>query len=314
MAFNFLSNNPPTRAKDSKKPRMAKATPASATQTPAEPPPERKKSASNSTAELEKILKDSEDEWYSCTSSEDEKTPVDKTSTDGMDVFGLPSQLPVADRELLLQYMPALFNRTLPPCGLEIQVAYESVCARLRWRWLENRGQKTPLDVCHVIKGELDRDERVWPVMSNLRFTKKRKPWRRENVFRYELRWIKYFIREAQVLSQSPGLMTESELSNASMDSPVPPEVGLNISRSDVLGMWNTWNSLKRARIPSVPDLETGMKEGLRDPGSEVDGKTDGIGEASAMSSTDSDLTVIASPSTDGSGDNAQQKINSGHG
>jgi hypothetical protein len=154
--------------------------------------------------------------------------------------------------------VPALFGLDLPPCGLEQQVAYESLVLRLRTTWLNHGGRLSPIDVVQVLKGELDAQNYRWPSRSHkgshkgfLKGTSQRRtPWCRENVFAFQLRWIEYFAREAQ--AQDPQLMTESELMERSKENGVPPELKLRVSRPDVLRLWNEWNEKKRKRTPQA--------------------------------------------------------------
>ncbi|KAF2474166.1 uncharacterized protein BDR25DRAFT_301622 [Lindgomyces ingoldianus] len=206
--------------------------------------------------------------------------------------------------------MPALFGKDLPPCGLDLQVAYENINLRLRKRWLQNHGYVNVVDTCRSIKSELDRDQRIWPPTQNHSFTKKRRPWRRENVFKRELQWIKYFLREAQ--AQSPELMTESEILNLSKESPVPLELGLSVSRSDVLKLWNEWNRLKRMPTPAMLDVETGMGlDGLMLNG-RVNGEANGSDEVSKVSTDSPSMTAVSTTDSAANGD-AQVWSSGGH-
>lgn len=146
--------------------------------------------------------------------------------------------------------MPALFGHDLPPCGVEIQVAYENVKNELRRVWLAHRGQLNILDVCRVVKDDLKYQAKVFTPFSPA--GKRRKPWRRENVFKYELRWMDYFLREAY--AQAPELLTESELLDRLKESSVPLELAFNITRHDILKLWDEWNAKKRAKTPTPPE------------------------------------------------------------
>lgn len=138
--------------------------------------------------------------------------------------------------------MPSLFDQTLPPCGLEIQVAYERLVQLLRSRWFAARGLVSATDLCRDLKNELDAECTNHKPFS-LRMTKRRKPWRRETVFDYELRWANYLLRE--VLEPSVVDRKELELERM-MESPVPSELRLWATRPDTLELWVEWNKKKR--------------------------------------------------------------------
>jgi len=187
--------------------------------------------------------------------------------------------------------VPALFGTDLPPCGLEIQVAYENVNARLRERWLDHRGRLGAVDICQAVKDELSNQNFLFPAFSIKGTAKKRKPWRRENVFKYELRWIDYFVREAQ--AQAPELMTESEIMDRKKEASAPAVLGFNINRQDVSRLWDAWNEKKRAKTLAMPgvDIDTGLVAGL--PNGIVKQEANSNVKESMQSFTDSDITVV---------------------
>lgn len=156
--------------------------------------------------------------------------------------------------------VPALFGKDLPPCGAEIQVAYDNVNTRLRQRWLSHRGQLSASDICQTVKEELSNQNLMWPAFCfKAGQFKKRKPWRRENVFHYEVRWIDYFVREAQ----APEPMTESEIVDREKQPSVPNVLGFTCDKKEVLELWDAWHTKKRARAPAVPGTAMDAASGL---------------------------------------------------
>ncbi|KAF2026633.1 hypothetical protein EK21DRAFT_34209, partial [Setomelanomma holmii] len=157
----------------------------------------------------------------------------------------------------LLPQMPSLFSKTLPPCGFEVQVAYENVVHRLRISWLHHVAsaqttENVPLrSLCDDIKTHLEREQLRDPIDS-LHMTKKRRPWRRENVFRYELSWAAYFVREADVL-QRWSSMGEEERGKQELTHglyPIPKESKIIIknrnNREELMRLWKVWHEEKR--------------------------------------------------------------------
>jgi hypothetical protein len=149
--------------------------------------------------------------------------------------------------------VPSLFGVDLPPCNAEIQIAYENVVNLLRFRWLDQHGQTDAVDLCHAVKTELTNQNFMYPAFSIKGKYKKRKPWRRENVFKYELRWIDYFIKEAQ--AQCPDLMTESEVLERRKEASAPGVLGFNLADwPDVRKLWDEWHVKKRAKTLAMPE------------------------------------------------------------
>lgn len=144
--------------------------------------------------------------------------------------------------------MPALFGTDLPPCGPDVQVAYSNVNALLRQRWIYYKGAQSASNICHLVKAHLHNQNEIWPPFFSRSETKHRQPWRRENVFQYELRWIDYFVRE----SQAPEPMTESEIIDRAKESSIPKELRITCNRNDVLQLWDAWHEKKRARTPTT--------------------------------------------------------------
>ncbi|KAL7771840.1 hypothetical protein CFE70_001790 [Pyrenophora teres f. teres 0-1] len=155
----------------------------------------------------------------------------------------------------LLPYMPALLDDLLPPCGLQPQVAYGNVVRRLRKIWLQRALQdanNVPLvEICKWILQDLKIEAEDSPVGSEYR-TKQRQPWRREDVFKYEICWTKYFVREAEVLEQRKS-MSEEELAKQDFRDklhPIPKELDIYVRKScnkkNVLDSWKAWHVRKR--------------------------------------------------------------------
>jgi hypothetical protein len=127
-----------------------------------------------------------EDEEWSDIGSEDSKS---NTRTETNDSPRRGERVYTQEERALLPYMPTLFSDDLPPCGLIPQIAYENVVQRLRKLWLQ-RAVDHPvnihvLDLCKQVAEELSEEADDQPVDSQLG-TKARRPWRRENVFKYE--------------------------------------------------------------------------------------------------------------------------------
>jgi hypothetical protein len=140
--------------------------------------------------------------------------------------------------------VPSLFSKDLPPCGLDLQVAYENVNERLRKCWLHFRGEKSVAEVCQVVKDDLDNQKYLFPAFGPTREVarKQRIPWRRETVFNYEIKWIDYFLREAHAVEP----MTESEIIARTKQSSIPKELGLWCDDLHVLDLWEAWHTKKR--------------------------------------------------------------------
>ncbi|OAL50958.1 hypothetical protein IQ07DRAFT_679292 [Pyrenochaeta sp. DS3sAY3a] len=125
-----------------------------------------------------------------------------------------------------LEPYPPLLSTTLPPCGTIPQLAYQNLVTRLRARWLQHArrasvGGSEPmpslLEMCKTMQSDVQA-EKAWLVYSNRKTDfsvsmasetnvkspprKSGKPpkdfiWRRQDVWLFELRWARYFVREA---------------------------------------------------------------------------------------------------------------------
>ena len=104
--------------------------------------------------------------------------------------------------------VPTLFSTALPPCGLLPQLAYDNIVHRLRALWLSrsqdpSSGNLSILSLCRTVLADLKTEEDQ-PVSQALN------PWRRSSVFAYEVRWARYFVREAETMDKRPR-MTEKQ-------------------------------------------------------------------------------------------------------
>lgn len=154
--------------------------------------------------------------------------------------------------------MPALLNDNLPPCGLLPQVAYENVVRRLRKIWLQRAVQdhtNVPLvEICNWILQDYKCEAEDSPPGTEY-LTRQRQPWRREEVFRYEIRWAQYFVREAEVLEKRNSMSEEEGGKQDFRDKlqPIPRELGIYIRKScykkTVLELWMAWDQDKRREV-----------------------------------------------------------------
>ncbi|KAH5148568.1 hypothetical protein HBH70_028570 [Parastagonospora nodorum] len=166
----------------------------------------------------------------------------------------------------LLPNMPSLFTLALPPCGLEIQLAYQNIVHSLRRRWLRAAAddpatKPTALDIALSLKSDLD-DEAVIHPPGSLAHTKTRRPWRRENVFNFEIRWAAYFVREAEV--EKGWGKTDAEerrkVEYSQLMDLIPQELGVAVRRrgnvEDVYALWREWHAGKRRDLDVVKKKE----------------------------------------------------------
>lgn len=175
--------------------------------------------------------------------------------------------------------MPSLFGKDLPPCGPEIQLAYENVNKRLRKQWLADLGATSALDVCLAVRCELEHDEKNRPPFSRPSATTRvlgryRTPWRRESVFLYELRWIDYFVREANEAREANHAEPMTESGILARAGP-PSELHLPLERQDILQLWDAWHAKKRGTSPILQDRpDTRLGYGLSNASTAVDAGT----------------------------------------
>ncbi|KAH7122478.1 hypothetical protein B0J11DRAFT_607848 [Dendryphion nanum] len=260
------------------------------------------------------------DEWYdtsSSSSSEGGQSPAKKCkSADHEDSIVTLAKPRSEEEARLLPYMPALFGTDLPPCGLEPQVAYETLNARLRESWLKHRGRRSAVDICEDEKEALKKQDSQWPPFSLKGSNKERKPWRREMVFKFELQWIVYFVHEAR--KHTPELMTESEIMDRKKYSSVPKGLKIYIHKQYLLKMWDVWNEKKRAKVPALPEdlVNEGMSDQEDKPQNQdiekLKADTEGKDRASDLSES-SDISIIHRPSFEGSADDAHLWSQSNH-
>ncbi|CAN9433883.1 unnamed protein product [Alternaria alternata] len=178
--------------------------------------------------------------------------------------------------------MPTLFSTALPPCGLLPQLAYDNMVHRLRALWL-SRSQNpsanlSVLSLCRIVLADLKTEEDQ-PVSQPLN------PWRRSSVFAYEVRWARYFVREAETMDKRPGMTEKQADKQDFMDRmyPIPKELKIVVAnrknQKQVLDLWKEWHHGKRGTVETEdPGLGVG---GAREEEVEVDGvrKMDGGGE-----------------------------------
>ncbi|KAF1829389.1 hypothetical protein BDW02DRAFT_574020 [Decorospora gaudefroyi] len=180
----------------------------------------------------------------------------------GSDDDGRPrdgSSVYLEEELMLLPYMPTLFSNDLPPCGPIPQLAYENTVRRLRKIWLQRANQSLVdipiLGICTWVLEDLEAEAEECPIDSQL-CTKARTPWRREKVFKYEIRWARYFVREAKRF-ENKSTMTEQERDEQEfMDLLflVPKELRIYIqdkaNRKWVMDLWKEWHIKKRGTAP----------------------------------------------------------------
>jgi hypothetical protein len=157
--------------------------------------------------------------------------------------------------------VPPLFSLALPPCGPHVQVAYENVVHRLRAVHLQatstNSSNSTyspstlTTSLCQAVLTSLTHENQQSPAGTQVR-TGRRTPWRSEVVFRYEIAWAKYFVREAQMLEQWPSMTEQAREKQdfANRMYLIPKELGLVVKkremRDGVLELWMVWHEGKR--------------------------------------------------------------------
>jgi hypothetical protein len=158
----------------------------------------------------------------------------------------------------LVQHMPALFSTDLPPCGHEVQVAFQNVVHRLRRVWLATSPPEDPdtsirntLGVCTIVQHKLNSESVDYASLLSVAHGHL-SPWRRASVFHYEVNWIAYFVREAQLMEKWPSLsVAEKEKQDfANRMYLIPKELGILVRnrevRKKIMEMWRVWNEGKR--------------------------------------------------------------------
>jgi hypothetical protein len=182
----------------------------------------------------------------------------------------------------LLPGMPSLFSTSLPPCGLEFQLAYENVLHRLRCIWLHHAADPsidTPnvADICKLVKRHLELEQHTQPLNTG----GPRKPWRREWVFMYELRWANYFVREAQLLHFWPEMSEKQKerMQFAFKVRPMPKELAIVIRKREtenaILNLWVAWSKWKRADLVKIDEQLVSEKK-VKEEQAEADMKKEG--------------------------------------
>ncbi|KAL1793784.1 hypothetical protein ACET3X_008766 [Alternaria dauci] len=174
--------------------------------------------------------------------------------------------------------MPTLFSTNLPPCGLLPQLAYENIVHRLRALWHEcSQNPSANISVPSLCREVLDalKTEEDQPVSQTLN------PYRRPSVFMYEIRWARYFMREAETMEKRPGMTEKQADKQDFMDRmyPIPKELKIVVAnrknQKQILDLWKAWHHGKRGTVETEdPGLGVG---GAREDGGEQgeDGKTE---------------------------------------
>ncbi len=127
--------------------------------------------------------------------------------------------------------------------------------ARLRRLWFQHattpQATELILQICTLVKEELDLEAKAMPVGSQS-LTLARQPWRREEVFRYELRWATYFLREAEDLTSTkvPNEMARQYQEFMDEHRPIPGSLQIFVRnrkvKRDVEKKWRKWNQCRR--------------------------------------------------------------------
>jgi hypothetical protein len=106
-----------------------------------------------------------------------------------------------------------------------------------------------------------------------------RKPWRRDSIFVYEVRWVKYFLREARIRELWEGMSKEEKQKQEFMHRlyVIPKELGIVIrkkgNREGVLEKWRRWNKEKREDLSAEEEEEYEEdEEGWETVGDDVEG------------------------------------------
>ncbi|KAL6706671.1 hypothetical protein ACN47E_005213 [Coniothyrium glycines] len=169
--------------------------------------------------------------------------------------------------------LPYLLDRDLPPCGPIPQVAYQNVNNRLRKLWTSRAGTSlhslTLPAICNMLLAELEQEAKVF-LSTSLQGTRDCEPRCREDVFTYEIRWARYFVREAKAL-EARKEMTDDELEKQDFQDrlyPIPKDLEITVknsaNRRTVYGMWTKWHQMKR-RAVGKDETDPGLSAVVRD-------------------------------------------------
>jgi hypothetical protein len=146
--------------------------------------------------------------------------------------------------------MPSLISTMLPPCGLNANIAYENVLHRLRLLWLHTPASTSLLSLCETVELALAHENLIYPL----------RPYRCLAIFIYELRWIKYFIREAAVAEEWDKMSSEEKRKQDFVEKMyvVPEELEIDFkkeeNREGVLMKWEVWNAVKRGYRSAIEE------------------------------------------------------------
>jgi hypothetical protein len=174
----------------------------------------------------------------------------------------------------LLSGMPSLLSTSLPPVGLELQVSYQNVLHRLRRIWLHHAADASTntsfLDMCKLVQSHLEGE-----YSSHQLTTVPRTPWRRDSVFKWELKWAAYFVREADLRQRWPEMdqAARDRTYRANRQNWVPPELsGVVMMRGNWftrLKLWKVWTKEKDGDMEKIESQGYGegqAKESLTEP------------------------------------------------
>lgn len=167
---------------------------------------------------------------------------------------------------ILAAPFPSLFSMSLSPCGLYAQMAYQNILHRLRRLHIHHSGTTSILSICEAIRDLLDVEEQASRVGTQA-LTGTRSPWRREIVFDYEMRWAKYFVREAEVLERWKEMdeMQRAKQVLAHRLYPVPKELNIifrnRVNVKEVHKLWKAWQEEKRADIQMDAGAESKVEK-----------------------------------------------------
>lgn len=211
----------------------------------------------------------------------DDNSDCDSFAKTGSKATSLPSSTRLTAQHhavILIFTVPHLLSLGLPPCGLISQIAYENINTRLRTLWLHHtathHNSPSLVDICTSLHGALAAEADVSPPnLTNNFATHDRTPWRREDVFAYEIRWSKYFVREAKMLEKALGMaeMEREKLQLMDRLYPIPKELRIVVKKREnkkgVMDAWTVWHKGKRGHAVEVAEGEAREAREAREAG-----------------------------------------------